>query len=137
MLCLFSLDVVKATVEDIVVNISAQHEAAQRVKAHKAEIPLCVYQAVLLLGILRGELSKTRQRASNLLALFRIQLGVSPRSKFRMTEAGSVHIDILRTIVHSCSAARVEIKDYLLFVFKNRLEIEANPTNFTPFAYAL
>jgi hypothetical protein len=58
-------------------------------------------------------------------------------SKFRMTEAGRLHIDILRTIVHTCSAAGVEIKDYLLFVFKNRQEIETEPTQFTPYAYAL
>lgn len=58
-------------------------------------------------------------------------------SKFRMTEAGRLHVDILRTIVHSCSAAGVEIKDYLLFVFKSRQEIEADPTQFTPYAYAL
>lgn len=58
-------------------------------------------------------------------------------SKFRMTEAGRLHVDILRTIVHTCSAAGVEIKDYLLFVFKSRHEIEADPTQFTPYAYAL
>lgn len=58
-------------------------------------------------------------------------------SKFRMTEAGRLHVDILRTIVHSCSAAGVEIKDYLLFTFKNRQSIEADPTQFTPYAYAL
>lgn len=58
-------------------------------------------------------------------------------SKFRMTEAGRLHVDILRTIVHTCSAAGVEIKDYLLFVFKSRHEIEADPAQFTPYAYAL
>ncbi len=58
-------------------------------------------------------------------------------SKFRMTEAGRLNVDILRTIVHTCSAAGVELKDYLLFVFKNRAEIEADPLLFTPYAYAL
>jgi hypothetical protein len=58
-------------------------------------------------------------------------------SKFRMTEAGRLHVDILRTIVHTCSAAEVEIKDYLLFVFKSRHEIEVDPSQFTPYAYAL
>lgn len=58
-------------------------------------------------------------------------------SKFRMTEAGRLHEDILRTITHTCSAAKVELKDYLLFVFKNRAFIETNPKDFTPYAYAL
>lgn len=58
-------------------------------------------------------------------------------SKFRMTEAGRLHVDILRTIVHTCSAAKVEIKDYLLFVFRNRAEIETEPKKYTPYAYAL
>lgn len=58
-------------------------------------------------------------------------------SKFRKTEAGRVQVDILRTIVHTCSAAEVELKDYLLFIFKNREAIETNPQNFTPYAYAL
>ena len=58
-------------------------------------------------------------------------------SKFRMTEAGRVHVDILRTIVHTCSAAGIELKDYLLFVFKSRVAIESDPSKFTPYAYAL
>ncbi|MFW7382242.1 MAG: IS66 family transposase [Oligoflexus sp.] len=58
-------------------------------------------------------------------------------SKFRMTEAGRLHVDILRTIVHTCSAAQVELKDYLLFIFKNREVITADPTRYTPYAYAL
>lgn len=58
-------------------------------------------------------------------------------SKFRMTEAGRLHVDILRTIVHTCSAARVELKDYLLFVFKNRVGIATKPSDYTPYAYAL
>ena len=58
-------------------------------------------------------------------------------SKFRMTEAGRLHVDILRTIVHTCSAAGVELKDYLLFVFKNRAGIETDPGKYTPFAFAL
>lgn len=58
-------------------------------------------------------------------------------SKFRMTEAGRLHVDILRTIVHTCSAANVALKDYLIFVFKNRAAIETDPAQFTPYAYAL
>lgn len=58
-------------------------------------------------------------------------------SKFRQTEAGRLHVDILRTIVHTCSAAKVELKDYLLFIFQNREAIEADPRQFTPYAFAL
>ena len=58
-------------------------------------------------------------------------------SKFRMTEAGRLHVDILRTIVHTCSAAKVELKDYLFFIFKNRNSIAEDPTLYTPFAFAL
>ena len=58
-------------------------------------------------------------------------------SKFRMTEAGRTQVDVLRTIVHTCSAAGVELKDYLLFIFKRRADIEADPDQFTPYAYAL
>lgn len=58
-------------------------------------------------------------------------------SKFRMTEAGRLHVDILRTIVHTCSSAKVELKDYLLFIFKNRNSIADNPTLYTPYAFAL
>jgi len=58
-------------------------------------------------------------------------------SKFRMTEAGRLHVDILRTIVHTCSAAGVELKDYLIFIFKNRAVVAADPTQYTPYAYAL
>jgi hypothetical protein len=58
-------------------------------------------------------------------------------SKFRVTEAGRLHVDILRTVVHTCSAAGVELKDYLLFVFMNRSAIESDPKRYTPYAYAL
>jgi hypothetical protein len=57
-------------------------------------------------------------------------------SKFRLTEEGRLHVDILRTIVHTCSSAKVELKDYLLFVFQNRQEIELDPGKFTPYAFA-
>ena len=58
-------------------------------------------------------------------------------SKFRMTEAGRLNVDILRTIVHTCSAADVELKDYLIYIFKNREAIAPNPKDYTPYAFAL
>lgn len=57
-------------------------------------------------------------------------------SKFRVTEKGRVIIDILRTIVMTCSAAEVPVKDYLLYVFKNSRDATKNPQNYTPFAFA-
>ena len=58
-------------------------------------------------------------------------------SKFRATEAGRLQVDILRTIVHTCSAAQVDLQAYLVFVFQNRIAVAADPTKFTPYAYAL
>ena len=58
-------------------------------------------------------------------------------SKFRKTELGRLQVDILRTIVHTCSAAEVDLRTYLVFIFKNRAKIEENPGLFTPYAYAL
>lgn len=57
-------------------------------------------------------------------------------SKFRVTEKGRLNIDILRTIAHSCSAAEVELKDYLYFVFKNRNDLKDHPEKYTPYAFA-
>lgn len=57
-------------------------------------------------------------------------------SKFRVTENGRLNIDILRTITHSCSAAKVELKDYLFFVFKNRNDLKDHPELYTPYAFA-
>lgn len=58
-------------------------------------------------------------------------------SKFRKTEAGRLHVDILRTIVHTCSAAEVELQDYLVHVFKNREAVKQDPSQYTPYAFAL
>ena len=58
-------------------------------------------------------------------------------SKFRMTEAGRLYVDILRTIVHTCSAASIDLQDYLVFVFKNRDAVAVDPSKFTPYAFAL
>lgn len=58
-------------------------------------------------------------------------------SKFRKTDERLLRIDILRTIVHTCSAANVDLKDYLIFIFKNRNKIEVDPASHTPYAFAL
>jgi len=53
-----------------------------------------------------------------------------------MTEKGRANIDILRTIVHTCSAAKVDLRDYLLYVFKNSDKIAVDAVSFTPYAYS-
>jgi hypothetical protein len=57
-------------------------------------------------------------------------------SGFRQSELGRVNIDILRTIGHTCAAAEVDLTAYLLFVFKNRSELEEAPHRYTPYAFA-
>jgi hypothetical protein len=69
--------------------------------------------------------------------LLRWEKAMSDSCKFRFSEKGRTNLDILRTILHTCSAAKVEVKDYLIFVFKNRDLIENDPDSYTPYAYAL
>jgi len=57
------------------------HGAVVWVTANKTNIPLSVYNAVVLLVALRDKLARTRARAANLLALFRRELGVTPKSE--------------------------------------------------------
>lgn len=56
-------------------------EAVFWVEAHKPTIPASVYGAVMLLTALRAELFRTKERAARLLALFRRELGVEPKSE--------------------------------------------------------
>ena len=57
-------------------------------------------------------------------------------SKFRKTRNGRATLDILRSINATCVAAQVEISDYLIFLYKNRNELESDPGKFTPFAFS-
>ncbi len=70
-----------AAAEKIAKKLADLREAEDWVKAHKTEIPLSVYNAVLLLSSLRSELTEARQRAAKLLALFRRELGITPKSE--------------------------------------------------------
>ena len=90
-------------------------------------------------GELTRYLDDTRLPSNNNLSerVLRWDKIMQDSSKFRVTEAGRLHIDILRTIAHTCSAAKIELKDYLLFVFKNRAAIAVDPRHYTPYAYAL
>lgn len=58
-------------------------------------------------------------------------------SKFRKTEQGRAAINILRTIIHTCSAAKVNSIEYLTYVFQNFRDLEAHPEKYTPYSYAL
>ncbi len=58
-------------------------------------------------------------------------------AKFKGTRNGRVILDILRTINATCTAAQVDIGNYIQWVYQNRDKIEASPGTFTPFAYAM
>lgn len=66
----------------------------------------------------------------------RIEKCMLDGSKFRKTRKGRAVLDVLRTINATCTAARIDITDYLRFVFKHANELQANPERFTPFAVA-
>ena len=67
----------------------------------------------------------------------RIEKCMLSSSKFRKTRGGRAALDILRTINATCTAANVEIADYLRFVCKNQSQIQAHPERYTPYAFAL
>jgi len=67
----------------------------------------------------------------------RIEKCMLSGSKFRKTRNGRAVLDVLRTINATCTAARVDITDYLKYVFKNINKMQSSPDQFTPFAVAL
>lgn len=70
-----------AVFEQIEKSATELAEAHAWALANKATIPASVYNTVMLLTVMRDELLKTKQRATNLLQRFRIQLGVIPKSE--------------------------------------------------------
>jgi len=66
----------------------------------------------------------------------RIEKCMLSSSKFRKTKRGRVTLDILRTINATCTAANVDITDYLKFIFQHIEELPDRPEDFTPFAFA-
>lgn len=66
----------------------------------------------------------------------RIEKCMLSSSKFRKTKRGRVTLDILRTINATCTAAGVDLVDYLRFVFIYSTELTDHPENFTPHAFA-
>ena len=67
----------------------------------------------------------------------RIEKCMLSSSKFRKTRNGRAVLDILRTINATCTAAKIEIADYLRYVFKHRSQMIESPQAFTPYAVAL
>jgi hypothetical protein len=66
----------------------------------------------------------------------RIEKCMLSSSKFRKTKRGRVTLDILRTINATCTAAGVDLTDYLIFVFTHPNELHDSPECLTPFAFA-
>ncbi len=58
-------------------------------------------------------------------------------SKFTKTRDGRAVTDILRTINATCTAAGLDLSDYLQYVFKNRSQLHKHPELFTPYAVVL
>lgn len=58
-------------------------------------------------------------------------------AKFKGNRNGRVVLDILRTMLATCTTAEVEPADYMRWCYKNRDVLAENPQDFTPFAYAL
>jgi hypothetical protein len=58
-------------------------------------------------------------------------------AKFKGNRNGRAMLDILRTLLATCTTAQVEPADYMRWCYKNRDSLKENPQNFTPFAYAL
>jgi Transposase IS66 family len=57
-------------------------------------------------------------------------------SKFRKTRNGRAVLDVLRTINASCTMAKVDLKDYLIEVYRASDDIHLNPHRYTPYAVA-
>jgi hypothetical protein len=57
-------------------------------------------------------------------------------SKFSKTRLGRAVVDVLRTINATCTAADLDLADYLRYAFKHRDQLHAQPEKFTPYAVA-
>jgi len=57
-------------------------------------------------------------------------------SKFSKTRLGRAVVDVLRTINATCTAAGLDLADYLRYVFKYRDQLHDHPERFTPYAVA-
>ena len=57
-------------------------------------------------------------------------------AKFKGNRNGRVILDILRTFNATCTAAKVEITDYLKWIYPHQMDLTYNPHLYTPYQYA-
>ena len=57
-------------------------------------------------------------------------------SKFRKNETGRITFDVLQTMVATCTAAEVKLRQYIPYVWKHRDDLDINPQLYTPLAFA-
>ena len=67
----------------------------------------------------------------------RIEKCMLSGSKFRKTRNGRAVLDVLRSINATCTAAKIDLTDYLCYVFKHLPDLQENPKQYTPYAVAL
>jgi len=100
---------------------------------HRAAMYVINHFEELTLYLKHPELEPTNNGSERGL---RIEKCMLDASKFRKTKRGRVTLDILRTINATCTAAGVELTDYLRFVIKHADQVHERPEEFTPFAFA-
>ena len=66
----------------------------------------------------------------------RIEKCMLNSSKFSKTKGGRATLDILRTINATCTAASLDLTDYLIYVYCHKDLIETAPQQLTPYAVA-
>lgn len=100
------------------------HRAAQYVINHFPELTLYLEHPAL------EYTNNGSERA------LRIEKCMLSSSKFRKTKNGRATLDILRTINATCTAADIDLKDYLCYVFKHLDRLHDCPQDFTPYVVA-
>ena len=100
------------------------YRAAQYVINHYAELTLYLDNPFLKFT------NNSSERA------LRIEKCFLSSSKFSKTRLGRAVVDVLRTINATCTAAGLDLADYLRYVFKHRDHLHAHPERFTPYAVA-
>jgi hypothetical protein len=68
--------------------------------------------------------------------MMRMEKMIESSALFRTSLKGRAALDIIRTIIQTCVAAEVNVKDYMLYVLKSDPEeVAANPQKYTPLAF--
>ena len=66
----------------------------------------------------------------------RIEKCMLSSSKFRKTRNGRAVLDVLRTMNATCTAAEVDLAEYMKYIHIHRDEVTKHPEKFTPFEFA-